>query len=292
MQISHYLSQTKTKTFLCIFCNRVIWFFFSETCRCPKVLYANYWVHAPYLNQSEDGNIGGIFPQIIKEMAHYACSNCTNGHGETLINMETNGRGGTAHKSSLVQVLEDIDDTSHISFPIHGNKHITKYLEKYTYICLVESPGVAFITANSNTASQATWLSIIQCLPLVGLLLMMCFVAGILMWAVVSGLYGRYYLKWYVFDMNHLYALRIKNTTESYLGIVVKQLKQLQRKTRQKGFTLKKPDLFHSMEVLFPEYFQNISIPRTTSPYYGTGQNCGNWIFKPFSTTFENISIP
>ena len=67
--------------------------------------------------------------------------------------------------------------------------------------------------------------------------------------------------------MNHLYALRIKNTTESDLGIVVKQLKQLQRKTRQKGFTLKKPDLFHSMEVLFPEYFQNISIPRTTSPY-------------------------
>ena len=42
------------------------------------------------------------------------------------------------------------------------------------------------------------------------------------------------------------------------------------------------------MEVLFPEYFQiisteNISIPRKTFPYYGIGQNYGNWIFQPFS---------
>ena len=29
-------------------------------------------------------------------------------------------------------------------------------------------------------------------------------------------------------------------------------------------------------------YFQNISIPRKTFPYYGIGQNYGNWIFHPF----------
>ena len=38
--------------------------------------------------------------------------------------------------------------------------------------------------------------------------------------------------------------------------------------------------------VLFPEYFQSISIPRKTFPFYGIGQSYGNWIFQPFSTIF------
>ena len=37
---------------------------------------------------------------------------------------------------------------------------------------------------------------------------------------------------------------------------------------------------------IFPEYFLNISTPRKTFSYYGIGQNFGNWIFPPFSTTF------
>ena len=52
-----------------------------------------------------------------------------------------------------------------------------------------------------------------------------------------------------------------------------------------------KLDFFHSMEVLFPEYFQNISMPRKTFPYYGIGHSYGIRIFQPFSLQyFQNIS--
>ena len=53
--------------------------------------------------------------------------------------------------------------------------------------------------------------------------------------------------------------------------------------------SLEKLNLFHSVEVLFSEYFHttdNISIPQTTSPYHGIGLNYGNWIFQPFSAIF------
>ena len=50
--------------------------------------------------------------------------------------------------------------------------------------------------------------------------------------------------------------------------------------------SLQKLDLFHSTDVLFAEYSHSISIPRNTFPYYGIGQNYGNWIFQPFSSIF------
>ena len=71
--------------------------------------------------------------------------------------------------------------------------------------------------------------------------------------------------------MNHLYVLRIKNTIESYLGTVVKQLKQLQRKPRKKNLRLHTektgplPQYGSSISRIFPEYFHttdNISILR------------------------------
>ena len=34
-------------------------------------------------------------------------------------------------------------------------------------------------------------------------------------------------------------------------------------------------------------YIQSISITRKTFPYYGNGQNYGNWISQPFSTIFQ-----
>ena len=50
--------------------------------------------------------------------------------------------------------------------------------------------------------------------------------------------------------------------------------------------TLEKLEIFQSMEVLFPEYFQSIS--RIFS-YYEIGQNYGNWILQPFFTMISKM---
>ena len=47
-----------------------------------------------------------------------------------------------------------------------------------------------------------------------------------------------------------------------------------------KDLTLEKLDLFRSVEVSFPEYFQSIC---RIYPDNGIGQNYGNWILQPFS---------
>ena len=43
------------------------------------------------------------------------------------------------------------------------------------------------------------------------------------------------------------------------------------------------------MEVLFPQYFQSISIPLKTFPHYGIEQNYGNWTSNLFLQYFHTM---
>ena len=52
------------------------------------------------------------------------------------------------------------------------------------------------------------------------------------------------------------------------------------------GKTGPSPQYGSYVSRIFPEYF-NVSISRTTFPYYGFGQNYGNWIFQIFYTIFR-----
>ena len=54
--------------------------------------------------------------------------------------------------------------------------------------------------------------------------------------------------------------------------------------------SLEKLDPFYSVGVLFPEYFQSIS-RMFPFPYYGIGQNYGNWIFRPSFTIFPKSGV-
>lgn len=159
-----------------------------ETCRCPPVLYTNFWSAPPYLTVSEkDAKIEGILGGIIPEMVHMACGICP-AYGETRIEVKKNGKGNRSAKKGVLEVLSDIDDVPQISFPIYGNKYITTYLGHYSYINIVESPGVAFIAAR-KPPGQATEEMITAVLNTVPLILMLaCFVysSGFLIWLLVS----------------------------------------------------------------------------------------------------------
>ena len=163
----------------------------TETCRCPNVLYTNYWGMPPYLRLNEkDNKLEGIFSEIVKDMIHTACGICP-GHrevGHTKIDIVSNGKQKSSAKRKVLEVLKDIGDVPQISFPIYGNKYITRYIADYAYINLVESPGVAFIATRRRPGSAAMNMinAVIECVPMIVLSACMAYISGFLIWTLVS----------------------------------------------------------------------------------------------------------
>ena len=135
----------------------------------------------------KDKKLEGVFGGIVTEMVHVACGICP-AHGDTTIKIDTNGKENPSAKSSVLEVLGDIDDVPQISFPIYGNKYITRYMGDYAYINLVESPGVAFIAAKKTPGTGAMNMigAVLACVPMIALSACMAFVSGFIMWLLVS----------------------------------------------------------------------------------------------------------
>ncbi|CAH3191318.1 unnamed protein product, partial [Porites evermanni] len=160
----------------------------AETCRCPKILYTNFWATTPYLTfNKNDNKLEGIFSGIITDMVHTACGICP-AHGDTIIDISNNGKSGLSAKKDVLEVLKDIDDVPEISFPIYRNKYITKYLGAYAYINIVESPGVAFLAASRppGGAAMNMVMAVLQTVPLIVLSACMAFMSGFIVWFLDS----------------------------------------------------------------------------------------------------------
>ncbi|XP_022801150.1 uncharacterized protein LOC111338870 isoform X2 [Stylophora pistillata] len=156
----------------------------GETCRCPKTLYTNYWSTPPYLKvNQEDNTLDGIFSHIVTDMIYTACGECP-AYGSTEIDITSNGNKQPSAKESLVDVLGDIDDVPQISFPIYGNKYVTRFGGVHAYVNLVQSPGLAFVAAKSIPGAAATNMinAVFSCFPLVILSACMSFISGFIIW--------------------------------------------------------------------------------------------------------------
>ena len=164
-------------------------FISTETCRCPKILYTNYWSNSPYLkvNQKKDNKLEGVLSGIVTDMVHTACGTCP-AHGDTFIEISKNGKGNPSAKKSLLEVLRDVDDVPQISFPIYGNRYIERYMGEYAFINLVESPGVAFIAAKRPPGKAAKNMisALYATIPLIVLSACMAFISGFIIWNLVN----------------------------------------------------------------------------------------------------------
>ena len=165
----------------------------TESCRCPEVLYTNYWSTPPYLKVNVENNkLEGIFREIVTDMIHTACGICPGhgGTGHTKIDSASNGKQKSSAKRNMLEVIEDIGDVPQISFPIYGNRYITRYIADYAYINLVESPGVAFIASRRRPGSAAMNMinAVIKCVPMIVLSACMAYISGFVIWTLVSNL--------------------------------------------------------------------------------------------------------
>ena len=123
-------------------------------------------------------------------MIYTACGICPGhgGSGHTKIDIISNGKEKWSAKKSVLEVLNDIDDVPQISFPIYGNKYITRYMADYAYINLVESPGVAFIAGSKPPGSAAMNMmyAVLDCVPMIVLSACMAYISGFVIWFLVS----------------------------------------------------------------------------------------------------------
>ena len=135
-----------------------------------------------------DNKLGGIFSKIVTDMISVACGMCP-GHGNaTVIKINSNGKGKSSAKKSVLEVLDDVDDVPQISFPIYGNRYVTRYMGSFAYINLVESPGVAFIAARRPPGSAAMNMmtAVLGCVPMIVLFACMAYISGFVIWVLVS----------------------------------------------------------------------------------------------------------
>lgn len=157
-----------------------------ETCACPKTLYTNWALYPPYVTEI-NLQPAGIIGQLVQEMILSSCGKCQGGHGETILDFTQNGKGAAAKKTSMGGVGSDVDDKTHVSFPIIGNMDDEKFLKDFVFVPVVESPGIAFISlANEPSRTEVAALALNKSWSIVVLSVVMGFIAAVLIWLTVS----------------------------------------------------------------------------------------------------------
>ena len=123
------------------------------------------------------------------------CGTCLNGHGRTEFCYEegcdkTRRRrsiGNNYKKNSLQDVASSIDEKVEVSFPVQGNRYMTTYGGVFPYISVVDAPGAAYFTVkNVPSTAEVVVNASLACLPLVVLMAMFAWIAGIIIWVLVS----------------------------------------------------------------------------------------------------------
>ena len=164
-----------------------IHFLTTDTCRCPAVFNTNWAELPPYVTKSvHSQSPQGIIGTFVEDMLLESCGVCK-AHEHTFLNFKTNGEGGAAHKTTLNEVISDVNNKTAISFPVTGAMDDDKFQRYYVFVPMVESPGIAFITVGQKDGSKNIVIStLLKYLPLHLFCLMMAFVAGTIIWALVS----------------------------------------------------------------------------------------------------------
>ena len=165
--------------------------FYLETCRCPEMVFINYYALKPYVHYSKAAKtVVGVFPQFIDDMVSYVCGICQRASGklDTKIGKLYDGRGTFAEKKSAKRAIKDIDDFTDLTFPIIAHKNLDIFMG-YPYVSLIDHPGIVMLAKDKSINEIVTdmmMLIILSIGPLVVVNVLMMIAAGFLIWALVS----------------------------------------------------------------------------------------------------------
>lgn len=151
---------------------------------CPRKLVASWLLKPPYVtttNISKNSvEIGGIFHKVLVVALNSCCAALSGGDKIVLsYNAEAAANKSLLHKA----ILESEAD---LILPVQSDRY--EYKEYLPYFKILESPGIALIqtTDSKQGKSALLWNAICSCWPIVVLTILLSFVAGMCVWAMVS----------------------------------------------------------------------------------------------------------
>ena len=129
----------------------------------------------------------GLIPPILVDLAVTCCGTCQS-HGESYVDLNSNGFNESAKLPSLRALRNSIANPTDFFFPVYGFKDQTHFAKQFGYQGIVESPGMAYIvnTNSQDDMPNAILANISACWPAVMFALIITYLAGLLVWSVVS----------------------------------------------------------------------------------------------------------
>ena len=143
----------------------------------------------PYVakDNSTKLGLGGLMPRFVNEMAVTCCQSCRT-HGQSYVDFDFNGKDEPAIQSTEELHRLNINHETDFSFPVYGYKLQDRFRHEFGYTGIIESPGTAYVI-NTNFGNQmATSLldAILACWPLAFIGVLMAYISGFTIWAVVG----------------------------------------------------------------------------------------------------------
>lgn len=168
-------------------------FIFTEKCKCPKRIIANWYDIPPYIQDNGPGREpSGLFPLLLKEIVPLCCGNCSEGDGPSEIIYHEK------RQPNLVRIksLDNLDKEDTITFPISGKKDERNYQNDFRFVPLISSPGVAFIVVDEppGSSANAVFNSVLSGWPVLLLTMLMALLSGIIMWGLVSKICSNHFI--------------------------------------------------------------------------------------------------
>ena len=163
--------------------------FFVGTCLCHQRVYSAWYEASPYAF-TRNGETSGIIPMLIKSMIPVICGKCkVSGNRTSALSFFDRTKTGRNPKSTSEFGLKSkISNDVHFSFPISQNKLITTYEDVYQYVPILDTTSSAVIIFDPTQISKtnAIFHSVLNCWPVLVMVVSMTTLAGILIWLTVS----------------------------------------------------------------------------------------------------------
>ena len=126
---------------------------------------------------------------FLNNMVLHCCGDCRNGHGTSFVDYNLDGNNNPSRKSTEEEMRISIDSNTDLSLPVYGFSDQRRYMNRFRFVPIVESPGAAFIVTREGMKSKSSIEHLVYgCGPLLLFNIMAICLTGLLMWILVCSL--------------------------------------------------------------------------------------------------------
>ena len=165
-----------------------VWFVFAATCRCRKRLTSSWRPFPPYvINPARSSERRGLIAPLLTDIVSVCCGFCRS-HGKSFVDYEHDGLNQKSMQKLDSDLKKNLSHRTDFAFPIYGFPGQERYAQRFGYHGIVVSPGIAYIvnTKTEEKMSAKLFQNVIGCWPAIVLSALLTYVAGVLIWLLVS----------------------------------------------------------------------------------------------------------